>query len=63
MLQINSQIIMLLFIFLVVFIVIKYLVWRSSLILSNAQSLDTAVHQGSIENTTREPGTNAAIIP
>lgn len=49
--------------FLVLFIVTKYLFWRSSLFLSNAQSSDTPVHQGSIGDITKEPGTNAAIVP
>jgi hypothetical protein len=33
------------------------------LLLSNAQSLDTPVLQGSTENMTGEPETNAAIVP
>jgi hypothetical protein len=33
------------------------------LFLSNAQSLDTLVHQGSTGDTTKEPGSNIAIVP
>jgi hypothetical protein len=70
--QIHSQIIMLfcygnycaIFIYLLVlFIVIILLFLRYQLFLSNAQSSDTPVHQGSIGDTTREPGTSAAIVP
>jgi hypothetical protein len=49
--------------FLMSSIVIKYLFWRLSRFLSNAQSLDTPVHQGSTGDTIKEPGTNAGSSP
>jgi hypothetical protein len=44
------------------FTVVKYLLWRFSLFLIKL-SLDNPFHLESTENTTTEPGINAAIVP